>query len=186
MRGNSHVRFLEGLISVTKSAYSASIRIDILPLFGLSCFYLKLITTHDKFFTLWNHSRYYQSPDVHRDDFSPRRQNRFYREASRLQPFPYILPGFIDAHIHIESSMLIPSEFARLASVHGTVATVSDPHEIANVLGIEGVRYMIENGRQVPFRFYFGAPSCVLQRHSKRPGQRFRPKKSTFCCEKMV
>ena len=73
----------------------------------------------------------------------------------------YILPGFIDAHIHIESSMLIPSEFARLAVVHGTVATVSDPHEIANVMGIEGVRYMIDNGRQVPLKFNFGAPSCV-------------------------
>jgi adenine deaminase len=73
----------------------------------------------------------------------------------------YILPGLIDAHIHIESSMLIPTEFARLASVHGTVATVSDPHEIANVLGIEGVKFMIENGKKVPFKFYFGAPSCV-------------------------
>lgn len=72
-----------------------------------------------------------------------------------------ILPGLIDAHIHIESSMLIPSEFARLASVHGTVATVSDPHEIANVLGIKGVEFMINNGKKVPFKFYFGAPSCV-------------------------
>ena len=73
----------------------------------------------------------------------------------------YILPGFVDAHVHIESSMLIPSEFARLAVVHGTVATVSDPHEIANVMGIEGVRYMIENGKKVPFKFNFGAPSAV-------------------------
>lgn len=73
----------------------------------------------------------------------------------------FIMPGFIDAHIHIESSMLIPSEFARVAVTHGTVATVSDPHEIANVLGVEGVRYMIDNGNQVPFKFYFGAPSCV-------------------------
>ncbi|WP_339918063.1 adenine deaminase [Yeosuana marina] len=73
----------------------------------------------------------------------------------------YILPGFIDAHIHIESSMLVPSEFARLAVKHGTVATVSDPHEIANVLGVEGVEFMIENGKKVPFKFNFGAPSCV-------------------------
>ena len=73
----------------------------------------------------------------------------------------YILPGFIDAHIHVESSMLIPSQFARLAVVHGTVATVSDPHEIANVLGVKGVKYMIENGEKVNFKFYFGAPSCV-------------------------
>ena len=74
---------------------------------------------------------------------------------------PYILPGLIDAHVHIESSMLLPSEFARLAVVHGTTATVSDPHEIANVLGIEGVKFMIENGKTVPFHFNFGAPSCV-------------------------
>ncbi|MCH7784518.1 MAG: adenine deaminase [Bacteroidetes bacterium] len=73
----------------------------------------------------------------------------------------FIIPGFIDAHIHIESSMLVPSEFARLAVTHGTIATVSDPHEIANVLGIEGVDFMIENGKKVPFKFFFGAPSCV-------------------------
>jgi len=73
----------------------------------------------------------------------------------------YILPGFIDAHIHIESSMLVLSEFARVAVKHGTVATVSDPHEIANVLGVKGVEFMIENGKQTPFKFNFGAPSCV-------------------------
>jgi adenine deaminase len=73
----------------------------------------------------------------------------------------YIMPGFIDSHIHIESSMLIPSEFARLAVIHGTVATVSDPHEIANVCGMEGVKYMIDNGKRVPLKFHFGAPSCV-------------------------
>ncbi len=73
----------------------------------------------------------------------------------------FILPGLIDAHIHIESSMLIPSEFARLAVVHGTVGTVSDPHEIANVLGVAGVKFMIENGKKVPFKFNFGASSCV-------------------------
>ncbi len=73
----------------------------------------------------------------------------------------YILPGFIDAHVHIESSMLLPSEFAKLAVVHGTVATISDPHEIANVCGMEGVEFMIRNGNTVPFKFNFGAPSCV-------------------------
>ena len=73
----------------------------------------------------------------------------------------YILPGFIDAHIHIESSMLVPSEFAKIALKHGTVATVSDPHEIANVLGVHGVNFMIENGKKVPLKFNFGAPSCV-------------------------
>lgn len=73
----------------------------------------------------------------------------------------YLLPGFIDSHVHIESSMLVPSEFARLAVVHGTVATVSDPHEIANVCGMAGVEFMIENGKTVPFKFNFGAPSCV-------------------------
>ncbi|MDB5242850.1 MAG: adenosine deaminase [Spirosoma sp.] len=74
---------------------------------------------------------------------------------------PYILPGFVDAHVHIESSLLTPPQFARLAVVHGTVATVSDPHEIGNVLGVPGVDYMIEEGKRVPFKFMFGAPSCV-------------------------
>ncbi|HEX7905623.1 MAG TPA: adenine deaminase [Chitinophagaceae bacterium] len=73
----------------------------------------------------------------------------------------FILPGFIDSHVHIESSMLVPAEFARLAVVHGTVGTISDPHEIANVCGMEGVEFMIENGKTVPFKFNFGAPSCV-------------------------
>ncbi len=73
----------------------------------------------------------------------------------------YIMPGFVDAHVHIESSMMVPSEFARLAVLHGTVATVSDPHEIANVCGMEGIRFMINNGDRVPFKFFFGAPSCV-------------------------
>ncbi|WP_436485137.1 adenine deaminase [Chitinophaga sp. ARDCPP14] len=82
-------------------------------------------------------------------------------ERNNNQYTTYLLPGFTDAHVHVESSMLIPSEFARLAVVHGTVATVSDPHEIANVMGVKGVEYMLENGRKVPFRFNFGAPSCV-------------------------
>ncbi len=73
----------------------------------------------------------------------------------------YVLPGFIDSHVHIESSMLVPAEFAKLAVVHGTVATVSDPHEIANVCGIKGVEFMLDNGATVPFKFNFGAPSCV-------------------------
>ncbi len=73
----------------------------------------------------------------------------------------FLLPGFIDAHVHVESSMLVPSEFARLAVLHGTVATISDPHEIANVLGEPGVEFMTANGRRVPFHFFFGAPSCV-------------------------
>src|ERR1044071_347336 len=78
-------------------------------------------------------------------------------------PFKFYFgaPGLGDAHIHIESSMLPPAEFARLAVVHGTVATVSDPHEIANVLGVAGVNYMIAEGQRTPFKFYFGAPSCV-------------------------
>lgn len=73
----------------------------------------------------------------------------------------YIIPGFVDAHIHIESSLLPPSEFARIAVKHGTLATVSDPHEIANVLGIEGIRFMIENAENTPLKFNFSAPSCV-------------------------
>ncbi|MCX6141361.1 MAG: adenine deaminase [Candidatus Kapabacteria bacterium] len=83
------------------------------------------------------------------------------REDPSAQRDRFVLPGFVDAHVHVESSMLIPSEFARLAVAHGTVATVSDPHEIGNVCGVEGVRYMLENGARVPFTFAFGAPSCV-------------------------
>lgn len=81
--------------------------------------------------------------------------------SGAVTPECYLMPGFIDAHVHIESSMLVPSEFARLAVVQGTVATVSDPHEIANVLGTAGVDFMLDNARQVPFKFFFGAPSCV-------------------------
>ena len=72
-----------------------------------------------------------------------------------------IMPGFVDSHVHVESSLLVPTEFARLVVPHGSVASVSDPHEIANVLGVDGVRYMIEVGKKSPFKFYFGAPSCV-------------------------
>ena len=81
-------------------------------------------------------------------------------EAAQVQS-QYILPGLVDAHVHIESSMLTPVEFARVAVTHGTIATVSDPHEIGNVLGKDGINYMIQNGNRVPFKFYFGAPSCV-------------------------
>jgi len=88
----------------------------------------------------------------------------------------YILPGLVDSHVHIESSMLVPAEFARLAVVHGTVATVSDPHEIANVLGPEGVDFMIENGRLTPFKFHFGAPSCVPATGFESSGSVIGPK----------
>ncbi|HAN39351.1 MAG TPA: adenine deaminase [Chitinophagaceae bacterium] len=87
------------------------------------------------------------------------RQIERLREAS--SDLPFAMPGFVDSHVHIESSMLTPSEFAKMAVVHGTVATISDPHEIANVCGIAGVMYMLENASTVPFKFHFGAPSCV-------------------------
>lgn len=89
---------------------------------------------------------------------------------------PYILPGFVDAHVHIESSMLTPVQFARMAVVHGTVGTVSDPHEIANVLGIEGVQYMIDDAQRVPFKFCFGAPSCVPATNFETAGAVITPK----------
>jgi len=94
-------------------------------------------------------------------EISESRITAIHEEGEEDSDLPYALPGFIDAHIHIESSMLVPSEFAKMAVQSGTVATVSDPHEIANVLGIEGVNYMLENAAQVPFKFFFGAPSCV-------------------------
>ncbi len=96
-------------------------------------------------------------------------------ESKELSSNNYILPGFIDAHVHIESSLLVPSEFARMAVLHGTVATVSDPHEIANVLGAEGVHYMIDNARQVPFHFYFGVPSCVPATSFETAGAELTP-----------
>ncbi|MDG1872639.1 MAG: adenine deaminase [Mariniblastus sp.] len=83
-------------------------------------------------------------------------------EPTLSDPYPtYLIPGFVDSHVHIESSMLVPSEFAKAAVCHGTVATVSDPHEIGNVLGVEGVEFMLENAKSVPFKFCFGAPACV-------------------------
>ncbi len=96
-------------------------------------------------------------------------------EPKEVLPKQFILPGFIDAHVHIESSLLVPSEFARMAVLHGTVATVSDPHEIANVLGAEGVHYMINNAKQVPFHFYFGAPSCVPATSFETAGAELTP-----------
>jgi len=85
-------------------------------------------------------------------------------DSSQTTALPYIMPGFIDAHIHVESSMLIPSQFARLAVPHGTVATISDPHEIANVCGMEGMDFMISNASRkeyCPLKIQFGVPSCV-------------------------
>ena len=87
----------------------------------------------------------------------------------------FLLPGFIDAHVHIESSMLVPSEFSRLAVRHGTIAAVCDPHEIANVLGLDGVRFMIDNGKSTPFKFTFGAPSCVPATPFETSGARIGP-----------
>ncbi len=107
-----------------------------------------------------------QLVDIHQQVIYPaaiQLENGLISSIRRLDEAPdqYIMPGFVDAHVHIESSMLIPTEFARLAVRHGTVATVSDPHEIANVLGKEGVDYMIGNAKQTPLKIYFGAPSCV-------------------------
>ncbi len=104
--------------------------------------------------------------DLHTRDIRPATVEVQDGTIARIEPAEdvpnrYLLPGFVDAHVHVESSMLPPSEFARAAVPHGTVGTVSDPHEIANVIGVEGVKYMIEDGRQVPFHFAFGAPSCV-------------------------
>ena len=96
----------------------------------------------------------------------------------------YLLPGFVDAHVHIESSMVVPSEFARMAVVHGTVATVSDPHEIGNVLGVAGVEYMIENGKQVNFKFNFGAPSCVPATTFETAGAEITPAEVEYLLKK--
>ena len=92
------------------------------------------------------------------------------RDPARDKRGWFILPGFVDAHVHVESSMLLPVEFAKLAVVHGTVATVSDPHEIANVMGVEGVTYMIDNARHTPLKISFGAPSCVPATEAETAG----------------
>ena len=83
------------------------------------------------------------------------------KSGSSESSLTYLLPGFVDSHVHVESSMLVPSEFAKAAVCHGTVATISDPHEIGNVLGVAGVEYMLDNASTVPFKFCFGAPACV-------------------------
>ncbi len=98
------------------------------------------------------------------------RIERIERDPERNKRGWFILPGFIDAHVHIESSMLLPVEFAKLAAVHGTVATVSDPHEIANVMGLEGIEYMIDNARHTPLSINFGAPSCVPATRAETAG----------------
>lgn len=108
----------------------------------------------------------------------------FSPEAGTEKELPFILPGFIDAHVHIESSMLIPSQFARLAVTHGTIATVSDPHEIANVCGMDGVNFMIADGKRVPFYFYFGAPSCVPATIFETAGARLDAKDIALLLEK--
>jgi adenine deaminase len=124
------------------------------------------ITISGQFVDIWQKTIYPAEVDIENGRIAAIRPTR--------NPTPetsnYILPGFIDSHVHIESSMLVPSEFARLAVVHGTVATISDPHEIANVCGLKGVEYMIENGKTVPFHFYFGAPSCVPATHFETAG----------------
>ncbi|MEY2899604.1 MAG: adenine deaminase [Bacteroidota bacterium] len=88
---------------------------------------------------------------------------------------PLLMPGFVDAHVHIESSMLLPAEFARIAVTHGTLATVSDPHEIANVLGVKGVKYMLENAAKTPMLIAFGAPSCVPATNFETAGAHLDP-----------
>ncbi|SHN24565.1 Adenine deaminase [Cyclobacterium lianum] len=107
-----------------------------------------------------------QYVDIQNRDIFPAEiqiSNKRIKSVKRINSAPkhYLLPGFIDAHVHIESSLLVPSEFARLAVLHGTVATVSDPHEIANVCGVQGIDFMVKNGKQTGFKFFFGAPSCV-------------------------
>ena len=104
--------------------------------------------------------------DIHKRQIYPAEitvSNRLISRIVRLETAPdrYILPGFTDAHIHIESSMVTPGSFAMAAVSRGTTAVVSDPHEIANVLGIPGIKYMINDAARVPLKFFFGAPSCV-------------------------
>lgn len=88
---------------------------------------------------------------------------------------PFILPGMVDAHVHIESSMLTPLEFARAAAVQGTVAVVADPHEVANVAGVKGINFMVENAKLAPIKLFFGVPSCVPATPNDECAQVFTP-----------
>jgi adenine deaminase len=97
------------------------------------------------------------------------------REEATVTEPGYLCPGFVDAHVHIESSMLTPPEFARIAVIHGTVGTVSDPHEIANVLGLEGVRYMQKLAATTPCKIHFGIPSCVPATNFETAGATLGP-----------
>jgi len=103
--------------------------------------------------------------DVHRREIYPARIDVAAGRITKIERVEtadnFVMPGFVDSHIHVESSMLLPSEFARAAVIHGTVATVSDPHEIANVCGMDGVELMLRNAAQTNFKFCFGAPACV-------------------------
>lgn len=96
-------------------------------------------------------------------------------DTSRTRPETFLLPGFIDAHVHVESSLLVPREFARVAGARGTVAAVADPHEVANVLGVEGVRFMVDDGREASVRFAWGVPSCVPATSLETSGARLGP-----------
>ena len=107
-----------------------------------------------------------QLVDIHNRDIYPAiifiSEGRIHRvERTRIAPDIFIMPGLIDAHIHIESSMITPGAFGLAAVKHGTTGVVSDPHEIANVLGCGGVEYMIKDAKKSPVKFWFGAPSCV-------------------------
>lgn len=104
------------------------------------------------------------------------------REDRSVTEQSYLCPGFVDAHVHIESSMLTPPEFARIAVIHGTVATVSDPHEIANVLGAEGVRYMQKMAGQTPCKIHFGIPSCVPATNFETAGAAMGPEEVAELC----
>lgn len=91
---------------------------------------------------------------------------------SKKVELPYMMPGLVDAHVHVESSMVVPSRFAQTAVRHGTVATVSDPHEIANVLGADGVEFMLSDAETVPLKFHFTVPSCVPATDFEQSGAR--------------
>ena len=94
----------------------------------------------------------------------------------------FLLPGFVDSHIHIESSMLVPRRVCATVVRHGTVATVSDPHEIANVMGAEGIEFMIADGQRVPFKFCFGRRVVFLPLSLKPLAQRSILLPSASCC----
>ncbi|MGQ1889514.1 adenine deaminase [Thermophagus sp. OGC60D27] len=127
--------------------------------------------------------------DIHNFEIYPGEVCFSAKGINKIRPIsfsdgPFILPGLIDAHVHIESSMLVPSGFSRLVVPRGTIGVVTDPHEIGNVLGVKGVEYMIEEAKNTPLKVFFGAPSCVPATNLESSGAVIGPEEVEYLLDK--